>query len=133
MKTTLLGMVLAFGLAGVASADPLLGTWRTAADDNGHSGLIEVTVCGSSLCGELVEAFDENGNPMPSPNTGRLIIWDTNPTQGGDYVGRVYSPDRDEEYESRLVLSGDSLSVSGCRRVFGVRGCREGGVWTREN
>ena len=138
MRTTLLGLALAFGLAGAASADPLLGSWRTAADDNGHSGLIEVTVCGRSLCGELVGAFDENGNPMQSPNIGRLIIWDTNPTQGGDYVGRVYSPDRDEEYDSRLVLTGDSLSVSGCRRGLrraGVprRRCLDTGELTRRH
>jgi len=41
----------------------------------------------------------------------------------------VYAPDRDREYRSRLRLTGDSLSVSGCR--FGI--CREGGVWTRAN
>jgi len=67
---------------------------------------------------------------MDSDNIGRQIIWDTNPTgTPGEYRGMVYAPDRDREYRSRLRLTGDSLSVSGCR--FGI--CREGGVWTRAN
>ena len=45
----------------------------------------------------------------------------------GTYRGRVYSPDRDQEYASRLVLSGDALAVSGC--MLGI--CREGGTWAR--
>jgi uncharacterized protein (DUF2147 family) len=131
MRTILFGLAVAMGMAGAATADPLVGTWRTAPDDNGHTGLIEVSVCGTSLCGTLLQAFDAAGTPMPSETVGRRIIWDTNPTTGGDYVGMVWSPDRDEEYESRLVLQGDRLSVSGCRRVLGMRACREGGVWSR--
>lgn len=119
----------AFALLGtVAAADPLEGSWRTAADDNGNSGLIEVSVCGDALCGVLVKAYGPDGAEIASPNIGRQLIWDTHPTGDGEtYQGRVYSPDRDQEYASRLVLTGDSLSVSGC--VFGI--CREGGVWSR--
>lgn len=113
--------------AATASADPLEGMWRTAADDNGNSGLIEVVPCGAALCGTLVKAFDAADKPMASPNIGRRIIWDTRASGVGEYRGMVYSPDRDAEYKSRLVLTGDSVSVSGCRLGF----CREGGVWNR--
>ena len=129
MKSTLLSVALILGLAGTASADPLLGTWRTAPDDNGHTGLIEVVVCGTSLCGTLVEAFDENGNTMASPNIGRAIIWDTNPTGDGGYRGRIYAPDRDSTYNSALTLSGNTLRV--CGRLLGIQRC--GGDWTRAN
>jgi uncharacterized protein (DUF2147 family) len=122
-------MAAAFAMvAGMAQADPLEGMWKTAADDNGNSGLIEVVVCGDALCGTLIKAFDSNGAPRESPNVGRKLIWDTHPTGDGEYRGMVYSPDRDVEYKSKLVLTGDSLSVSGCR--FGI--CREGGVWSRQ-
>jgi uncharacterized protein (DUF2147 family) len=122
----MLAAILAL-VAGAAAADPLEGLWRTAADDNGNSGLIEVVPCGEALCGTLIRAFDSAGNEISTPNVGRMLIWDTVPQGGGEYRGRVYSPDRDAEYNSRLQLTGDSLSVSGCRLGF----CREGGVWQR--
>jgi len=121
--------VIAIALGSAASADPLLGTWRTAPDDNGHTGLIEVSVCGTSLCGTLVQAFDGSGAEMASPNIGRQIIWDTNPTGDGGYRGRLYAPDRDATYNSRLTLSGDTLEV--CGRFLGMQRC--GGNWTRAN
>ncbi len=127
MKKLLLATVLMFA-AGVAQADPLEGLWATAADDNGNSGLIEVKPCGAALCGTLIKAFDAAGVEMASPNVGRQLIWDTLPKGDGEYRGMLYSPDRDAEYKSKLVLTGDRLSVSGCRLGF----CREGGVWTRQ-
>ena len=126
MKTLLLSAAIAV-LAGAAMAEPLVGTWRTAKDENGKSGLVKVKPCGAALCGTLIKAFDPEGNPMESPNIGRKIIWDTKPVGDGEYRGMLYSPDRDAEYKSKLVLTGDKLSVSGCR--IGI--CREGGVWTR--
>lgn len=130
MKYAILGTIALIVSSGTAMAEDLLGNWRTAADDNGNSGLVEVVQCGSSLCGTLVQAFDANGNSMESENVGRQIIWDTNPTgTPGEYRGRVYSPDRDREYASRLQLDGDVLAVSGC--VLGI--CRDGGRWQRAN
>ena len=126
MKTLLAALAMACA-AGAASADPLEGRWRTAPDDDGNSGLIEVAPCGAALCGTLVEAYDPSGAVIPSANLGRPVIWDTVAQGEGEYRGRVYSPDRDQEYASLLVLRGDSLSVSGCRLGF----CREGGVWSR--
>jgi len=119
-------------MAGMAAAQDLTGDWRTAPDDNGNTGIIRVTQCGQSLCGTLVEAFDASGASMTTPNIGRQIIWDTNPTgEPGEFRGMLYSPDRDREYRSRLRLSGNGLSVSGC--VLGGAVCREGGVWQRAN
>ncbi len=130
MKSLVAGLALAMGLSGAAMADPLVGTWRTAPDDNGDTGLIEVTICGTSLCGTLVEAFDSSGNSMASPNIGRQIIWNTNPTgDGSSYRGRIYAPDRDSTYNSRLTLSGNTLQV--CGRLLGIQRC--GGDWTRVN
>ena len=116
-------------LATTASADPLEGRWRTAQDDNGNSGLIQIAPCGANLCGTLVEAYGPNGQRIQSPNVGRQIIWDTTPRGGGEYRGKLYSPDRDKTYSSKLILNGNTLSVSGC--VIGI--CREGGRWARVN
>ncbi len=128
MKKLALGIAMALGLATAAFADPLEGTWRTAPDDNGNTGLIQVGKCGDKLCGTLVKAFDSSAAEMASKNVGRRIIWDTVNTGDGVYKGRLYSPDRDKEYKSKLVLEGNRLSVSGCI----ILGCREGGRWVKQ-
>lgn len=128
MKTFTLTLAAIIGFAGAAAAEPLLGTWRTAQDDNGNSGLIQVAPCGNALCGTLIRAFDANGNQIQTANVGRQIISETVPQGGGEYRGKVYSPDRDRTYNSRLQLNGNTLSVNGC--VLGI--CRDGGTWTRQ-
>lgn len=131
MKHLLAGAAALMLLGGPALAEDLIGTWRTAADDNGNTGLIQVEACGAALCGTLVESFDASGASFASPNIGRQIIWDTTAEGGGEYRGRLYAPDRDREYRSRLQLSGNTLVVSGC--VLGGAVCREGGAWQRAN
>jgi uncharacterized protein (DUF2147 family) len=121
-------VVAALGLgAGMASAEPLLGRWLTAKDDNGHSGMVEVAPCGNKLCGKLIKSYDETGKEMQSDNIGRNIISETVPVGGGQYEGKVYSPDRDKTYKSKLELQGDRLKVSGCVLFI----CRDGGTWKR--
>ncbi|MDX5401318.1 MAG: DUF2147 domain-containing protein [Rhodobacterales bacterium] len=127
MRRTMMAAVVVIMGAGGAMAEPLLGTWRTAPDDNGNTGLIEVAPCGQQLCGTLVKSFDGAGKEMASANNGKLIISQTVNAGGGAYKGKVWAPDRDKTYNSRLELSGDTLKVSGC--VLGI--CREGGNWTR--
>lgn len=132
MRKLILGTLALIAMTGAAIADDLIGDWRTAPDDNGNTGIIRVTQCGASLCGTLVEAFDPSGAAIQSPNIGRQIIWDTNPTEtAGEYRGMLYSPDRDRDYRSRLQRTGNGLSVSGC--VMGGAVCREGGTWQRVN
>jgi uncharacterized protein (DUF2147 family) len=114
--------------AGVVLADPVEGTWKTRADDNGHFGWVQIARCGPAFCGTLVKAFDDTGAEVASPNIGRKIVWDMVPQGGGAYGdGKIWSPDRDKTYTSKLQLTGDTLQVSGC--VFGI--CRDGGRWAR--
>ncbi len=128
MKKIALSAAAVLFSAGMAlAADPLEGVWRTAADDNGESGLINVAPCGAELCGTLAKAYDASGAEKASDNIGRKIISETVNNGGGKYSGKIYSPDRDKTYTSKLVLKGDVLKVSGC--VFGI--CRNGGTWTK--
>ncbi|MBF9047601.1 DUF2147 domain-containing protein [Rhodobacterales bacterium LSUCC0031] len=130
MRKFLSGATVLMVMASAAVADPLIGDWRTAPDDNGNSGIIRITQCGTSLCGTLVQSFDSAGKPMQSENIGRQLVWDTNPTgEAGQYRGMIHSPDRGRDYRSRLQLAGDALTVSGC--VMGGAICREGGTWRR--
>ena len=117
-------------LASSALADPVHGTWKTAADDNGNYGHIQVTDCNGKVCGTLVKSFDSSGAALDTENTGRQIIWDMEADGSGAYSGgKVYSPDRDKTYNSKMQLNGNTLAVSGC--VLGI--CRDGGKWTRIN
>ncbi|MDX8351273.1 DUF2147 domain-containing protein [Cognatiyoonia sp. IB215182] len=129
MKTLKIAAAALIALSTSAFADPLEGRWQTARDDNGNSGIIQVAPCGNALCGRLVQSFDASGNTISTEHDGRMIISEMLPQGGGAYRGKIYAPDRDRTYNSRLQLSGNSLAVSGC--VFGI--CRDGGTWTRAN
>lgn len=116
-------------LAGMALADPAEGTWQTAPDDNGNFGHISVAACGAKVCGTLIRAYDGQGKQVQSDNVGRQIVWDMVPQGGGKYgSGKVYAPDRDKTYNSRMELNGEFLKVDGC--VLGI--CR-GTTWKRVN
>lgn len=128
MKRMMMAVAVALiGLAGAAHADPLEGVWQTSKDDNGNFGFIQVAPCGDMLCGTLVRSFDTNGTEIESANTGRQIISETVANGDGTYSGKVYSPDRDKTYNSKLVMTGNQLAVSGC--VLGI--CRNGGTWIK--
>ena len=116
--------------AGLAAADPVHGIWKTTPDDNGSYGHIKISACGNMICGTLIRGFDSTGAEGDDGNIGKKIIWDMQAQGDGAYgKGKIWAPDRDRTYNSKMQLSGDSLSVSGC--VLGI--CRDGGTWTRVN
>ena len=128
MKKIVLGAVFGFALAGMAAADPVFGTWQTEPDDNGNFGHIRMQACGAKICGTLVKSFDSAGAEMQSGNTGKKIVWDmTNEGDGAYGGGKIWSPDRDKTYKSRMQLNGDKLAVEGCVLLI----CRNGGNWRR--
>ncbi|WP_236545309.1 DUF2147 domain-containing protein [Tropicimonas marinistellae] len=118
------GLIL---LSGASMADPVFGTWRTEAGDGGNFAHVSIAECGGMICGTLGTAFDRNGNPVPSDKLGKRLIWDMSPEGGGKYSGgKIWAPDRDKTYSSKMELSGDALRVSGCVGPI----CR-GQTWTR--
>ena len=128
MRTLIAALALTLA-AGAAMADPVEGTWKTKPDDNGNFGHVQITPCGAKLCGVLVKAFDGAGTQIDSPNVGKQIVWDMNANGDGSYGGgKVWAPDRDKTYKSKMALSGDTLAVSGC--VLGGAICRAS-EWTR--
>ena len=126
MKAVMLALGLVL-VATTASADPVEGIWKTKPDDNGHYGYVQIEPCGPAFCGRLVKAFDQTGAEIASPNIGKQIVWDMVAEGEGAYGdGKVWSPDRDKTYSSKMQLDGNSLSVSGCVLMI----CRDGGTWT---
>ena len=130
MKTLILAAAVTAMSVLPVFADPVEGMWRTTKDDNGNSGVIQVSQCGSKICGTLVKSFGADGKAMASENIGKKIIWDMVSKGNGVYGdGKIWSPDRDKTYSSKMQMSGNKLAVKGC--VFGI--CRDGGTWTRAN
>ena len=128
MRLFALAAVLIIGATG-AFADPVHGTWQTSPDDNGNFGHIEMSACGAASCGVLVRAYDGAGKQVQSDRVGQRIVWDMVAKGGGAYGnGKVYAPDRDKTYNSKMTLSGEFLKVEGC--VLGI--CR-GNTWKRVN
>ena len=131
MKTLIVAAVAtALSILPAFADDPISGKWRTTKDDNGNSGVIQVTHCGDTICGTLIESFDASGASVSSPNIGKKIIWNMVGKGNGAYSGgKVWSPDRNKVYSSKMQMTGNKLAVNGC--VFGI--CRDGGTWTRAN
>ena len=129
MKRSLTLAAVLATLATVAGADPVLGTYKTQPDDNGNFGHVELYQCDANICGVIRKAFDSSGAEVASENIGRRMIWDMTAQGGGKYDGgKIWAPDRDKVYTSKMELSGDALSVSGCVLVV----CRSQS-WTKVN
>lgn len=120
--------VLAMALATPAfAADPVLGMYKTQPDDNGNYGHVELYDCGPSICGVIRKAFNGSGAEIPSDNIGKRMIWDMTADGKGAYSGgKIWAPDRDKTYKSKMELSENDLSVSGCVAII----CRSQS-WTR--
>ena len=123
-----IGLVAA-ALAGPASADPVLGTYQTQPGDEGNFAHVEIYQCEASICGVIRKAFDGAGKQIESDTVGKRMIWGMKAQGGGKYgKGKIWAPDRDKTYNSRMELAGSTLKVSGC--VLGI--CR-GQTWQRVN
>ena len=128
MKKFVLAAAMMLAATAAFAADPAEGIWKTAPDDNGNFGHVQVKACGANVCGNLVKAFDGSGKEIASKNIGRAIVWDmANKGDGAYGGGKIYSPDRDKTYSGKMQLSGNKMTVKGC--VIGI--CRDGGTWIR--
>jgi uncharacterized protein (DUF2147 family) len=111
------------------AADPVEGLWKTRPDDNGNFGHVRIYTCEAALCGVIEAAFDGAGAPVASPNVGKRMIWDMQAEGDGAYSGgKIWAPDRDKTYNSKMSLDDNTLSVAGC--VAGGLICRDQ-AWTR--
>lgn len=118
-------------LATGAFADPVDGLWKTQPGDTGGYLHVSIAPCGSAICGTIDTAFDADGNEQLNyENLGKQIIWDMVPEGNGSYDdGKIWAPDRNKTYSSKMSLDGQNkLTVKGC--VAGGLVCR-GQTWTR--
>ncbi|MEO1562696.1 MAG: DUF2147 domain-containing protein [Pseudomonadota bacterium] len=124
MKKLLLASAIALAPA-AAFADDVFGLWASEPNDEGGFIVVDIKACGSAICGTIVDARNGADNSI----VGEPIIWDMEARGGGSYRGgTIWAPDTDKEYRSKMSLSGNNLSVSGCVGPI----CRSQN-WTRTN
>ncbi|NVK14903.1 MAG: DUF2147 domain-containing protein [Rhodobacteraceae bacterium] len=126
MKHLLAGIAVAFGLAGAAAADPVLGVWKTQPDDGSYAH-IRMAKCGAAVCGKIARTFNSEGE-YKSPNIGKTLVIDMVPNGDGSYEGKVWRPSNDKIYIGKMDLAGSSLALRGC--VAGGLICSKQ-TWTR--
>jgi len=123
MKHLIAAACLALASAGMALAEPTTGTWKTEPGDTGAFLHVKIEACGDKLCGTITKVV--NSDTMSS--LGKPIIWDMKAKGNGRYSGgKIWAPDTDKTYRSKMSLNGDTLKVSGCVGPI----CR-GQIWTR--
>ncbi|MEM9049217.1 MAG: DUF2147 domain-containing protein [Pseudomonadota bacterium] len=129
MKT--LVVVAALFVPGTAVADPTR-LWATEPNDAGNYLEVRIGPCADAadlLCGIIETARQPDGTSAPYTHLGRTIISNMAPDGANNWGdGRIWAPDDDETYRSKMELKGNVLSVAGC--VVGGLICR-GQDWRR--
>jgi uncharacterized protein (DUF2147 family) len=116
-------------LPSFALADPVVGIWKTEPDKKNLISHIAVSTCGAKICGKVLKAFDRSGKEVATPNVGKPLFWDMQPTGGGKYSdGTVYVATLNMKARGSMELNGNALRVTGCKGPA----CY-GQTWTRLN
>ncbi|WP_415402460.1 DUF2147 domain-containing protein [Tateyamaria sp. SN3-11] len=125
MKHLIAAACVAVASAGMALAEPATGTWKTETGDSGAYLHVKIAPCGANICGTIVKVV----NSDDTSSQGKAIIWDMQAKGNGSYSGgKIWAPDTDKTYRSKMSLNGNALKVSGCVGPI----CR-GQTWTRIN
>jgi uncharacterized protein (DUF2147 family) len=129
MRLSLLAAALAGLAAPAVAADPALGLWQTEPDRKDLTSHVLIDHCGAALCGQIVAAFDPEGNPVTTANVGKPLFWDMAPAADGAYAGgTAWIPLLNLNAEASMTLQDGRLTVQGC-----TAGICEGQTWTRVN
>jgi len=113
MKNVFFTAALVIGFAGGAqAADPALGVWKTAVDDGAYAH-VQMTPCGSAVCGTIQRTFKDTGE-YKSENIGKQLVIRMAPDGTGNYAGKVWRPSNNKIYIGKMTVSGDQLKLSGC-------------------
>lgn len=133
MRVSIISAVAGLGIlmaASLAAAQDISGLWKTEPGDTGGHLHVKILPCGDDICGTIDKAIDKEGVTVEDyEHQGKAIVWDMK-TNGEGYwnKGKIWSPDRDKTYKSKMALTDGKLKVSGC--VFGGLICR-GQMWEK--
>ena len=129
--------ILMAALLAAPSADTAIGTWRSPT----KNGIIQISKCGSSICGTLQNGDDIRANPNARDVNNSDPKLKDRPLKGscrsspgftrgdGDWEnGQVYDPSKGKTYSGKITIKdANTLALRGC--IF-VPLCRTD-TWTR--
>jgi len=98
--------------AGIASADPVYGTWKTQTDAGAYAH-VTMAACGAKICGTIARTF-KSGGEYQSENLGKTLVIDMVPNGTNSYAGSVWQPSKDKIYIGKMTLNGAKLKLKGC-------------------
>jgi len=110
--------------APVASfAGTVNGLYRTEANDEGSYLVVKFAPCASNAsqsCGTIIKAVDKNGKSASDyEHLGKKIVWAMKDKGNGKYSGgKIWAPDTDKTYASKMTVQSGSLKVSGCVAII---------------
>ena len=117
MKNFLL--VAAMMMPSLASADVVSGVFQTEPGDTGGFLHVQMGPCASNAaltCGTILRAYSaDNSANTAYEHLGKPIVWDMEDKGNGNFGnGKIWAPDRDKTYNSKMQLNGGNLTVEGC-------------------
>lgn len=129
MKRILFAVALL--VPGLANAGVLSGVFQTEPGDTGKFVHVQMGACAgdaSLTCGTIIRAYNPDGSSdNANENIGKPIVWDMADNGNGTWgAGKIWAPDRDKTYNSKMNLNGNLLTVKGCVAFI----CR-GQTWQR--
>ncbi len=121
MKKLLL--MIALLLPGLANAAVLTGVFQTAPGDTGKFLHVQMGPCAddaSKTCGTIIRVYNADASmDTESENIGKPIVWDMEDKGNGKWGGgKIWAPDRDKTYNSKMRIEGNLLKVEGCVAIF---------------
>ena len=100
-----------------AGEEDLFGIWKTGVSKKGSYLHVDIRKCEDKICGFIVNAFDKNDEPVADyPHVGKIMVWNMQPKSSPNSWGKggIWAPDTDKKYKSGMVLTDDTLKVTGC-------------------
>ena len=139
MKIITLSLTILLLFSFSLKADVVTGTFQTEKSDEGNYLHVKFGPCPKDknlTCGKIKGSFLSNGSKNKNSKiTGELIVWNMVYKGNGQYTnGKIWDPSSNNDdgskkiYNSKMNLSGNTLSVSGCILVF----CKAQN-WTKVN
>ena len=69
-------------------------------------------------CGVISKAVTKDSPDLAYENLGKLVISDMKPHGKNSYAGgKIWDPEIDKTYKSKMSIKGDDLDVEGCVSV----------------
>jgi uncharacterized protein (DUF2147 family) len=116
--------LMALAMAAAASPEGVLGKWKTET----RGGIVEITRCGTSICGKLLSSDGIAANPglkdsqnkdeslRNRPLKGIALLSGAFQYGGGAWKGgSIYKADNGKTYEATIsAIDANTLAVKGC-------------------